>query len=124
MPQLAKNTSGNGVPERIGKYEIINEIGKGTTGDVFLSHDPYYGRDVAIKVYHIDATSDGQAAKIARKMFFNEAHIVASCSIRTSCLFTTPAKTTANTMWSWSTSRACVRWRRIVDLIICCLSMM
>ncbi len=76
MPQSAKNTSGNAVPERIGKYEIINEIGKGTTGDVFLSHDPYYGRDVAIKVYHINAASDGQAARIARKMFFNEAHIV------------------------------------------------
>ena len=76
MPQLAKNIIGNSVPERIGKYEIINQIGKGTTGDVFLSHDPYYGRDVAIKVYHIDASSDNKAAKIARKMFFNEAHIV------------------------------------------------
>jgi len=64
------------VPERIGKYEIINEIGKGTTGDVYLSHDPYYGRDVAVKVYHAQADADSQSARIARKMFFNEAHIV------------------------------------------------
>ena len=77
MPQLvAQSPSAKPVPEKFGKYEIINEIGRGTTGNVYLSHDPYYGRDVAIKVYHIDAASDGQAAKVARKMFFNEAHIV------------------------------------------------
>ena len=63
------------VPDKIGKYEIINEIGKGTTGDVFLSHDAYYGRDVAVKVYHMHQDSDSQSARVARKMFFNEAHI-------------------------------------------------
>jgi len=64
------------VPDKIGKYEIINEIGKGTTGDVYLSHDAYYGRDVAVKVYHMHQDSDSQSARVARKMFFNEAHIV------------------------------------------------
>ena len=70
-----KPTASN-VPDKIGKYEIINEIGKGTTGDVYLSHDPYYGRDVAVKVYHAQHDANSQSAKIARKMFFNEAHIV------------------------------------------------
>ena len=45
---------GNAVPERIGKYVIVREVGQGSTGTVYLSHDPYYGRDVAIKVYHGD----------------------------------------------------------------------
>ena len=45
------------IPERIGKYLIINEVGRGSTGTVYLSHDPYYGRDVAIKVYTIDRKS-------------------------------------------------------------------
>jgi serine/threonine protein kinase len=36
------------VPECIGKYEIIRDLGKGSSGRVYLSHDPYYGRDVAI----------------------------------------------------------------------------
>jgi serine/threonine protein kinase len=77
MPtQVANKSSVRNVPDKVGKYEIINEIGKGTTGDVFLSHDPYYGRDVAVKVYHSIADPDSQAAKVARKMFFNEAHIV------------------------------------------------
>ncbi len=64
------------VPEKIGKYVIINKIGKGSTGMVYLSHDPYYRRDVAIKVYDIEEDSDADKARVSRKMFFNEAHMV------------------------------------------------
>ena len=64
------------VPEKIGKYVIINKIGKGSTGTVYLSHDPYYRRDVAIKVYNLEEDTDAERAKVSRKMFFNEAHMV------------------------------------------------
>src|SRR6202166_2940662 len=73
----SKAQSGRGsLPEKIGKYVIINEVGRGSTGVVYLSHDPYYGRDVAIKVYNVDATSDENRKRIARKMFLSEAHMV------------------------------------------------
>jgi serine/threonine protein kinase len=65
-----------GVPEKIGKYVIINNVGKGSTGTVYLSHDPYYRRDVAIKVYNIEEDQDPDRARVSRKMFFNEAHMV------------------------------------------------
>ena len=64
------------LPERIGKYPIIRHVGKGSTGNVYLSHDPFFGRDVAIKVYDIEADADPAQTKVARKMFFNEAHMV------------------------------------------------
>ena len=64
------------VPERIGKYVIVREVGRGSTGTVYLSHDPYYGRDVAIKVYHGDHGGDEEKARVARKMFLSEAHMV------------------------------------------------
>jgi serine/threonine protein kinase len=64
------------VPERIGKYLIINEVGRGSTGTVYLSHDPYYGRDVAIKVYNMDTAGDDERARVTRKMFLSEAHMV------------------------------------------------
>ncbi|HTP40260.1 MAG TPA: serine/threonine-protein kinase [Steroidobacteraceae bacterium] len=64
------------IPERIGKYVIINEVGRGSTGTVYLSHDPYYGRDVAIKVYNVDTSGNDERARIARKMFLSEAHMV------------------------------------------------
>lgn len=77
--QVARSASkrdGRRIPERIGKYVVINEVGQGSTGRVFLSHDPYYGRDVAIKLYNLESDDDEQKARITRKMFFNEAQMV------------------------------------------------
>ncbi|HQX47220.1 MAG TPA: serine/threonine-protein kinase [Steroidobacteraceae bacterium] len=77
MSTPAHNALPNGkIPDKIGKYVIVNEVGKGSTGTVYLSHDPYYGRDVAIKVYNIDAGGDEERARISRKMFLSEAHMV------------------------------------------------
>lgn len=73
---VSKKNPARMIPDKIGKYVIINEIGHGSTGTVYLSHDPYFRRDVAIKVYDIQTDEDPQRAKIARKMFFNEAHMV------------------------------------------------
>lgn len=67
---------GPSFPQKIGKYVIINKVGKGSTGSVYLSHDPYYRRDVAIKVYNIEEAEDPERARVSRKMFFNEAHMV------------------------------------------------
>ncbi|HVY67216.1 MAG TPA: serine/threonine-protein kinase [Gammaproteobacteria bacterium] len=76
-PQAASDKRGaRDVPDRIGKYVIINEVGQGSTGRVFLSHDPYYGRDVAIKLYNIENEEDEQKARVTRKMFFNEAQMM------------------------------------------------
>jgi serine/threonine protein kinase len=62
-------------PERIGKYYVVHEVGRGSSGTVYLSHDPFYGRDVAIKLYHATATDDADARN-ARRMFMGEAHMI------------------------------------------------
>jgi eukaryotic-like serine/threonine-protein kinase len=62
-------------PEKIGKYVIVKEVGRGSTGVVYLSHDPYYRRDVAIKVYNLES-HDEERARVTRKMFLSEAHMV------------------------------------------------
>ncbi|MEN7342946.1 MAG: protein kinase [Pseudomonadota bacterium] len=65
------------IPDKFGKYVIVNEVGRGSTGTVYLSHDPYYRRDVAIKVYDIGSSeTEAERARTTRKMFFNEAHMV------------------------------------------------
>ncbi len=63
-------------PERLGKYEVIRAVGRGSSGTVFLAHDPYYGRDVAIKVYRSTVDDDADRARTTRKMFMSEAHMV------------------------------------------------
>ena len=73
--EAASDRGKRDVPERIGKYDIINEVGQGSTGRVFLSHDPYYGRDVAIKLYLIEQEDDNKG-RVSRKMFFNEAQMM------------------------------------------------
>ncbi len=77
VPTLRGSTSGEpAIGERIGKYEVIREVGRGSTGTVYLSHDPYYGRDVAIKAYRVIGDDDPVRGKVARKMFLSEAHMV------------------------------------------------
>ncbi len=64
----------NAVPDKIGKYEIVEEIGRGNMGTVYSAHDPFSNRLLAIKVAHpqyIDQTRRGERF---RKLFFNEAH--------------------------------------------------
>jgi len=62
-------------PERIGKYYVVHEVGRGSSGAVYLSHDPFYGRDVAIKVYHATGTDDADSRN-ARRMFLGEANMI------------------------------------------------
>ncbi len=63
-------------PARVGKYDVVHEVGRGSSGTVYLSHDPYFGRDVAIKVYRAGPEDDPKRARVARKMFLSEAHMV------------------------------------------------
>jgi serine/threonine protein kinase len=64
-----------GTPDRIGKYYVVHEVGRGSTGTVYLSHDPFYGRDVAIKLYHATVGDDAESRN-ARRMFMGEAKMV------------------------------------------------
>ena len=58
----------------LGKYEVRDEIDRGSMGIVYLGHDPYIDRPVAIKVALSDFLSDPKSGPQYRKMFFNEAH--------------------------------------------------
>ncbi len=62
------------IPENLGKYEVISEIDRGSMGTVYLGHDPYIDRHVAIKVAHSEQLNDEEGGDRFRKMFFNEAH--------------------------------------------------
>ncbi len=63
------------LPSRLGKYEVLREISRGSMGTVYLGHDPYIDRAVAIKVAHPEQLHDEESGERYRKMFFNEAHM-------------------------------------------------
>ena len=62
------------IPEKIGKYEIQKQVGKGSMGVVYQSYDPYLDKYVAIKLALADSLRDKESGEQYRKMFFNEAH--------------------------------------------------
>lgn len=63
------------VPERVGKYELERELGKGSSGRVFLARDPFNDRDVAIKLYFTGDQVKGNQARLQDSLFFNEARL-------------------------------------------------
>lgn len=63
------------MPTKIGKYEILDIAGRGNMGIVYVAHDPFEDRRVAVKVSAMrDNNGTSTAKRIARKLFFNEAH--------------------------------------------------
>ncbi len=63
-------------PTKLGKYEVLDVAGRGNMGTVYVGFDPFADRKVAIKVCAIeDKSSSTQTTRLARKMFFNEAHL-------------------------------------------------
>ena len=64
----------NEKPTKLGKYEIAEEVGRGSMGAVFKAYDPFSERTVAVKMAIADALSDKKSSERFRKMFFNEAH--------------------------------------------------
>jgi eukaryotic-like serine/threonine-protein kinase len=66
------------VPEKIGKYEVNSCVGRGSMGVVYAGHDPYADRKVAIKVCSISDENDSHPNRLAKKLFFNEAHTTGS----------------------------------------------
>ena len=60
-------------PKTIGRYDIIEMVGKGGMGVLYRGHDPKLERDVAVKMMHVDFTGDDTA----RERFQREARAVA-----------------------------------------------
>lgn len=60
------------LPKKIGKYDVVDVLGKGSMGIVYRGHDAYVDRPVAIKLA-TNTDSDDEGAVMAKRMFVNEA---------------------------------------------------
>ena len=62
--------------DQIDKYKVIRMLGEGATSEVFLCHDPFHGREVAVKIVRGDRLKGGdEDGKLARKLFITEASL-------------------------------------------------
>ncbi|WP_153117059.1 protein kinase domain-containing protein [Rhodocyclus tenuis] len=62
--------------DRIGKYEIVRELGRGASATVYLGRDPFAGRDVAIKLASPEALRNPQQGRRYAQLFLTEASLV------------------------------------------------
>jgi len=61
--------------DHIGKYEVIRKLGDGATSEVYLCHDPFNNRDVAVKVVVEERIRDAEGGKLIKKLFITEASL-------------------------------------------------
>lgn len=61
--------------ERIGKYELIRKLGAGATATVYLAHDPFANRDVAVKLIFPEVLHDREKGRLHRRLLINEASL-------------------------------------------------
>ena len=66
--------------DRIGKYQIIKELGRGATSAVYLANDAFAGRQVAIKLVRADALGDKEHGRRFHKLFLAEAALAGKLS--------------------------------------------
>jgi len=62
--------------DKIGKYELLCEIGRGATSTVHLAHDPFTQRRVAIKMAFPGVLKDPVRGRLYSHQFLNEAALI------------------------------------------------
>lgn len=61
------------VPTKIGRYEILGELGKGAMGVVYLGRDPIIGRQLALKTFKSQMSANDPDFVQFRERFLREA---------------------------------------------------
>jgi serine/threonine-protein kinase len=71
---------GKPVPAKLGRYEVMHELGKGAMGVVYRARDPRINREVALKAITLADEFEADELAQARTRFFREAEMAGRLS--------------------------------------------
>ena len=57
----------SGILHKIGRFEVIDTLGKGAQSTVYLGYDPHLEREVAIKALYFDERDEAQRSMLLRE---------------------------------------------------------
>jgi serine/threonine-protein kinase len=73
---------------QVGKYDVQELLGKGSTGTVYLAKDTFTGREVALKTLEPEVFRDPRFGALHRSQFLNEASLAGKLRSRSLATFT------------------------------------
>ena len=76
VPRAVSAPAALDLPTHIGKYRVLRRLGEGATAEVFLCHDPFLNREVAIKRVRPNASADPVDGRYSERFFAAEAALV------------------------------------------------
>jgi serine/threonine protein kinase len=77
---MSDEATAGAFPERIGKYPVLRKLGEGASSEVYLCHDPFNAREVAVKRIFPEALRGGTGGGVYRKLFLAEASLAGKLS--------------------------------------------
>ncbi|HRB12118.1 MAG TPA: protein kinase [Vicinamibacteria bacterium] len=70
----APNEGASRIPAKIGRYDVVEKLGSGSTGTVYRATDPFIGRVLAIKTFRVDLPPGALRDRFLQR-FYHEARI-------------------------------------------------
>jgi serine/threonine-protein kinase len=68
------NDGASRIPAKIGRYDVVEKLGSGSTGTVYRATDPFIGRVLAIKTFRVDLPPGPLRDRFLQR-FYHEARI-------------------------------------------------
>jgi serine/threonine-protein kinase len=63
----------NVIPSKLGRYHVLEEVGRGAMGVVYKAYDPVIEREVAIKAIELSFRTNNEETQLYLKRFYREA---------------------------------------------------
>jgi serine/threonine protein kinase len=125
------SVNGSTPPKKIGKYDLLQVIGRGASSTVYLGNDPFTQRQVAVKIASPEVLKNPEKGRLYTHLFLNEASLVGKLShphivqiydavVAESLCYIVMEYVQGGTLEEYSTADKLLPIERVVEIIFKC----